>query len=133
MPSTAICAERTAVFAAVLAGAGKITAVAVSGPDGATTPPCGACRQVLAEFGAPDVPLSYARADGGIALNDVSPLDIAGFVTTAGAITLEGKGGITETGTLDAAIALAAGAIVAGLLIRRGPATPRDTELLPIG
>jgi homotetrameric cytidine deaminase len=60
-----ICAERTAVFAAVLAGAHKITAVAVSGPDGVTTPPCGACRQVLAEFGAPDVPLSYARADGG--------------------------------------------------------------------
>jgi len=60
-----ICAERTAVFAAVLAGAGKIRAVAVSGPDGTTAPPCGACRQVLAEFGAPDVPLSYARADGG--------------------------------------------------------------------
>jgi homotetrameric cytidine deaminase len=61
----AICAERTAVFAAVLAGAKGIAAVAVSGPDGVTTPPCGACRQVLAEFGAPGVPLSYARADGG--------------------------------------------------------------------
>jgi cytidine deaminase len=60
-----ICAERTAVFAAVLAGARALAAVAVSGPDGVTTPPCGACRQVLAEFGAPDVLLSYARADGG--------------------------------------------------------------------
>jgi cytidine deaminase len=60
-----ICAERTAVFAAVLAGARDIAAVAVTGPDGVTTPPCGACRQVLAEFGGPDVPLSYARADGG--------------------------------------------------------------------
>lgn len=60
-----ICAERTAVFAAVLAGASPIAAVAVTGPDGVTTPPCGACRQVLAEFGAPDVPLTYARADGG--------------------------------------------------------------------
>ncbi|MGA2394801.1 MAG: cytidine deaminase [Candidatus Lustribacter sp.] len=59
-----ICAERTAVFAAVLAGGGRIAAVAVSGPDRATTPPCGACRQVLAEFGAPDAVLSYARADG---------------------------------------------------------------------
>jgi homotetrameric cytidine deaminase len=59
-----MCAERTAVFAAVLAGAKRIAAVAVSGPDGATAPPCGACRQVLAEFGAPDVPVSYARADG---------------------------------------------------------------------
>jgi homotetrameric cytidine deaminase len=60
-----VCAERTAVFAAVLAGARPITAVAVTGPDGVTTPPCGACRQVLVEFGAPDVPLTYARADGG--------------------------------------------------------------------
>jgi homotetrameric cytidine deaminase len=60
-----ICAERTAVFAAVLAGASPIAAVAVTGPDGVTTPPCGACRQVLAEFGAPGVPLTYARADGG--------------------------------------------------------------------
>jgi len=60
----AICAERTAVFAAVLAGATEIAAVAVSGLDGVTTPPCGACRQVLAEFGAPGVPLTYARADG---------------------------------------------------------------------
>jgi homotetrameric cytidine deaminase len=60
-----ICAERTAVFAAVHAGASPIAAVAVTGPDGVTTPPCGACRQVLAEFGAPDVPLTYARADGG--------------------------------------------------------------------
>jgi homotetrameric cytidine deaminase len=60
-----ICAERTAVFAAVLAGAKRIAAVAVTGPDGVTTPPCGACRQVLAEFGAPEVPVSYARADGG--------------------------------------------------------------------
>ncbi len=60
-----VCAERNAVFAAVLAGSTTITAVAVTGPDGVTTPPCGACRQVLAEFGAPDVPLTYARADGG--------------------------------------------------------------------
>ena len=60
-----ICAERTAVFAAVLAGATGIAAIAVTGPDGVTTPPCGACRQVLAEFGAPGVPLTYARADGG--------------------------------------------------------------------
>jgi cytidine deaminase len=60
-----ICAERTAVFAAVLAGAKRIAAVAVTGPDGVTTPPCGACRQVLAEFGSPAVPLTYSCADGG--------------------------------------------------------------------
>ena len=59
-----MCAERIAVFAAVHAGATALAAVAVSGPDGVTTSPCGACRQVLAEFGAPEVPLAYARADG---------------------------------------------------------------------
>jgi homotetrameric cytidine deaminase len=75
-----ICAERTAVFAAVLAGARGIAAVAVAGPDGVTTPPCGACRQVLAEFGAPDAALSYARADGGwtdTTLGDLLPAAFA--------------------------------------------------------
>lgn len=43
-----ICAERAAVFSAIAAGARAIVAVAVCTPDGGT--PCGACRQVLAEF-----------------------------------------------------------------------------------
>ena len=43
-----VCAERTAVWAAVAAGDREIVAVAVATPNGAT--PCGACRQVLAEF-----------------------------------------------------------------------------------
>jgi homotetrameric cytidine deaminase len=75
-----VCAERTAVFAAVLGGAREIAAVAVCGPDGATAPPCGACRQVLAEFGAPGVPLTYARADGGwtdTTLGDLLPAAFA--------------------------------------------------------
>jgi cytidine deaminase len=60
----AICAERTAIFAAVLAGARSIAAMAVTGPDGVTTTPCGACRQVIREFAANGMPLSYANADG---------------------------------------------------------------------
>jgi cytidine deaminase len=43
-----ICAERAAVLAAVGAGAGKLVAIAVVSQGGVT--PCGACRQVLAEF-----------------------------------------------------------------------------------
>ena len=45
-----ICAERAAVFAAVASGHASFEAIAICGPDGSNTPPCGACRQVLAEF-----------------------------------------------------------------------------------
>jgi len=49
-----ICAERSALFAAVAAGATSVTriAVAVDVPAGtaAAVVPCGACLQVLAEF-----------------------------------------------------------------------------------
>lgn len=44
-----ICAERTAVFKAVSDGERKFTALAVTTENGG--PPCGACRQVLSEFG----------------------------------------------------------------------------------
>jgi cytidine deaminase len=46
---TSICAERVAVFSAVTAGARQFNAVVVATANGGT--PCGACRQVLAEFG----------------------------------------------------------------------------------
>ena len=49
----AVCAERTAVFAAVLAGAHRLEAVAVCTDASPPSSPCGACRQVLLEF-APD-------------------------------------------------------------------------------
>jgi cytidine deaminase len=45
-----ICAERNAVFAAVARGQRHFTAIAVAGPSESVTSPCGACRQVLAEF-----------------------------------------------------------------------------------
>jgi cytidine deaminase len=47
-----ICAERNAIFRAVADGARRIDAVLVYTPTASPTPPCGACRQVLAEFGA---------------------------------------------------------------------------------
>src|SRR4029077_21017517 len=55
-----ICAERAAVFAAITAGARRINRIAIVCPKGDpsrpnTLMPCGACRQVLAEFATPDL------------------------------------------------------------------------------
>ena len=47
-----ICAERNAILRAVADGARRIEAMVVYTPTADATPPCGACRQVLAEFGA---------------------------------------------------------------------------------
>ena len=58
-----MCAERVAVFNALRAGEDEIKAVAVHTRDGAT--PCGACRQVMLEFAAPDAAV-YAAGPGGI-------------------------------------------------------------------
>jgi cytidine deaminase len=46
-----ICAERAAVFAAVAAGVRRFLAVAVVADTTEPVSPCGACRQVLVEFG----------------------------------------------------------------------------------
>jgi len=45
------CAERTAIFCAVAAGEQSVRAVAVYTPTALPTAPCGACRQVIHEFG----------------------------------------------------------------------------------
>jgi cytidine deaminase len=50
-----ICAERNAVFQAIAAGARDIVAVAVYTPTPDPVAPCGACRQVIVEFGAAEV------------------------------------------------------------------------------
>ncbi len=57
-----MCAERSAVFAALAQGKSAFAAIAVAGNDGATVPPCGACRQVLVEF-APRLRVLYQAGD----------------------------------------------------------------------
>lgn len=56
-----ICAERTAVVKMVSEGICKIEAIVVCTENAGS--PCGACRQVLAEF-AGDVPVWLVDADG---------------------------------------------------------------------
>jgi cytidine deaminase len=67
-----ICAERAAIFAAVAAGHTAMSKVAVSA-DGLENPlPCGACLQVMNEFGVEKV--LVAGADGTIASYDFKEL-----------------------------------------------------------
>jgi cytidine deaminase len=58
-----LCAERAAVFGAVSRGEKEFEAIAVVTRDGGT--PCGACRQVLAEFGL-DIQVLIADSSGAL-------------------------------------------------------------------
>jgi homotetrameric cytidine deaminase len=73
-----ICAERSALVRAVSHFGPKIRvlAVAVANLNNAPSPPCGACRQVLAEFAGPDTPIAFPTADGTCVMNfaDVLPM-----------------------------------------------------------
>ncbi len=74
-----VCAERTAAFAAVLAGAGRFEAIAIACVDapGGSPPsllsPCGACRQVFAEF-ADDATPVIVLGVGRMTLADLLPM-----------------------------------------------------------
>ena len=46
-----ICAERVAMFKALSEGHRRFTRIAIVADTEAPTPPCGACRQILWEFG----------------------------------------------------------------------------------
>ena len=67
-----VCAERHAVAAAVSAGADKLEAVAVVTDTSPPASPCGACRQVLREFG--DLSVILANPAGERHLTTVNEL-----------------------------------------------------------
>ncbi len=54
------CAERTAVFTAIANGKKDFVAIAIVASGAQMPYPCGACRQVLAEFCKPDLPVYVA-------------------------------------------------------------------------
>ncbi len=61
-----ICAERAALVRAIaeFGPEVQITAVAVANLNDAASPPCGACRQMLAEFVRADAPVVFPAEDG---------------------------------------------------------------------
>ena len=69
-----ICAERAAIFAAVSAGARQFRRAVVVSDTDPPAAPCGACRQVLAEFGL-DLPIEGVGSGGSVRwrLSDLLP------------------------------------------------------------
>lgn len=68
------CAERTAIFKAVSEGVKKFSAIAVVADTVGPCSPCGACRQVISEFCAPDMPVYLTNLKGDIQQTTVGDL-----------------------------------------------------------
>ncbi|MBM3606750.1 MAG: cytidine deaminase [Alphaproteobacteria bacterium] len=73
------CAEAGAIAAMVAAGETQLVEVAVIADSPTPVPPCGGCRQKLAEFGAGDTPVLLATTDGATLETTVAQLLPGGF------------------------------------------------------
>jgi cytidine deaminase len=71
------CAERSAIFAMVSAGAREIREILVIGDTEEFLPPCGACRQVIAEFAPPTAVVHMCDRSG--AARDVTVAELLPF------------------------------------------------------
>lgn len=77
-----ICAERSALFAAVAAGVREFSAIVIAADTREPISPCGACRQVMAEFG--DFKVFSVTLDGKV------------FESTVGVLLPRAKTGILD-------------------------------------
>lgn len=77
------CAERVAIGAAVAAGVRDFVAVAVVADTAVPISPCGACRQVFAEFGVPRVILANRTECLEFSLDELLPRASAGILDRA--------------------------------------------------
>ncbi|MDT2046501.1 MULTISPECIES: cytidine deaminase [Bacillaceae] len=75
------CAERTAIFKAVSEGEKEFQAIAVVGDTEGPISPCGACRQVLAEFFSPDTVVILANLKGDHVVTNINEL-LPGFFSS---------------------------------------------------
>ena len=77
-----ICAERNAVFAAVAAGCREFQKIVITADTEVPASPCGACRQVLAEFN-PDLEVVLSNFHGStetFRLSELLPRPTAGIL-----------------------------------------------------
>ena len=74
-----ICAERAAVFSAIASGARRFRALAIVAAGRREPYPCGACRQVLAEFGDCVVLCADSRRPARVHLYQLAELLPAAF------------------------------------------------------
>ena len=77
------CAERVAIGAAIAAGACEFLAAAVVADTRQPISPCGACRQVMAEFKIPRVILANRRERLEFGLDELLPRASAGILDRA--------------------------------------------------
>ncbi|ARD49559.1 cytidine deaminase [Sporosarcina sp. P37] len=68
------CAERTAIFKAVSEGIQTFKSITVIGDTEGPISPCGSCRQVIAEFCAPDMPVYLTNIKGDVQETTVEQL-----------------------------------------------------------
>jgi cytidine deaminase len=78
-----VCAERTAVFQAVSQGLTSFQALALVADSEEPVSPCGACRQVLAEF-SPEMPVLMVNLKGKIVRSTVEKLLPSSFTFQKG-------------------------------------------------